>query len=66
MRRSPLEDVYRSAHWMYATGSCSTLSSSVIWTANALSGSTCGSSHAPSGGHVAINCYLHPCQACRG
>ena len=41
--RSPLEDVYSSAHCMYATGPCTMVSSWLMDTANALSGSTCGS-----------------------
>ena len=43
IRRSPLEDVYRRAHCMYATGPCTTVSSCWMDTANALSGSTCSS-----------------------
>ena len=41
IRRSPLEDVYRRAHCMYATGPWTTVSSCWMDTANALSGSTC-------------------------
>ena len=41
IRRSPLEQVYRRAHCMYATGPCTTVSSWLMDTANALSGSTC-------------------------
>ena len=41
MRRSPLEEVYSSAHCMYAALVVSTPSSCATCTANALSGSTC-------------------------
>jgi len=47
MRRSPLEDVYSSAHCMYAALVVSTPSSCATCTANALSGSTCAAPRAP-------------------
>ena len=39
--RSPVEEVYSRAHWMYETADVTTFSSCAICTANALSGSTC-------------------------
>ena len=41
MRRSPKLEVYSSAHCTYALVVDTTLSSCWIWTAKALSGSTC-------------------------